>query len=187
MAYQQGIFPWHSFQGHPLWWSPNPRAILWSDHIHCARSLQKVRRQSGWRFSVDAQFVNVIQACAEPRAQSMGETWLSPELQQAFIELHQQGRAHSVEVYWENVLVGGLYGLRLEHVFCGESMFSRKSNASKLALLHLGAWLCERGIRIIDCQIDNPHLQSLGSQCLPRDDFLRRLAERYPSPLEIGH
>ncbi len=173
-AYERGIFPWYS-PGQPvLWWSPDPRAVLFPEEFRCSRSLAKRIRNGGFVTTLNRDFRGVIQACAAPRPGSPG-TWITPEMQAAYLELHRLGYAHSVETWHDGVLVGGLYGVRLGGVFFGESMFSRERDASKVALARL-VQVCQRNsIVVIDCQIASRHLRSLGSREIPRARFLALL------------
>jgi leucyl/phenylalanyl-tRNA---protein transferase len=184
-AYQRGIFPWYS-PGQPvLWWSPDPRAVLFPGELRRTRSLEKTLRNRGFRTDIDRNFAAVIEGCAAPRASSLG-TWITPEMQAAYLELHRCGYGHSFEAYLDDRLVGGLYGVRLGGVFFGESMFSRERDASKVALVRLTEYCLAEGIAVIDCQLASRHLQSLGSRLIPRAQFqalLRRHAgstERAP-------
>lgn len=173
-AYQQGIFPWYE-EGQPiLWWSPDPRAIIPVNQVHISRSLRKRLRKDDYRVSFDTAFVDVVHACAEPRRGSSG-TWITPEMQQAYIRLHELGNAHSVEVWdTDEKLVGGLYGVMLNKCFSGESMFSRAADMSKIALVYLAEWLQSRKVEVIDCQLPNPHLMRMGAIEIPREEFLQR-------------
>lgn len=169
-AYQRGIFPWYSADQPILWWTPNPRTILLPKQVHCSRSMVKWLRKCSWRVVVDQDFERVLGACAAPRAQD-GGTWITAEMHEAYCELHRQGYAHSIEVYAGAELVGGLYGVALGGVFFGESMFSRASNASKLALISLARWLAGERFALIDCQVASQHLYQLGAQDMPRLQF----------------
>lgn len=188
-AYRQGIFPWYE-QGQPiLWWSPNPRAVIAPGHIHISKSLAKTLRRGGYRITTDQAFERVIKACAEPRsepANRAGEnhTWISAEMIAAYIRLFEAGHAHSVEYWIDDQLCGGLYGLAIGKVFCGESMFSRANNASKIAFSHLAKGLEKAGFVLIDCQIENEHLKSLGAQTISRDDFIATLHETRDTTLD---
>ncbi|MEZ0154936.1 MAG: leucyl/phenylalanyl-tRNA--protein transferase [Candidatus Reddybacter sp.] len=179
-AYRQGIFPWYE-QGQPiLWWSPNPRAVIVPAQIHISKSLAKTLRRGGYRVTTDQAFAAVINACAEPRPEHLdrpdeNHTWISAEIIAAYIRLFEAGHAHSVEYWLDDQLCGGLYGLAIGNVFCGESMFSRASNASKIAFSHLARGLEEAGFVLIDCQIENEHLNSLGAQTMTREDFIATL------------
>jgi leucyl/phenylalanyl-tRNA--protein transferase len=180
-AYSQGIFPWYS-KGDPiLWWSPNPRAVLFPDKLHVSKSLQKLIRQKKMTTTINKAFNQVIQCCAQsPRIDQHG-TWITDEMQQAYIKLHQQGVAHSIECWLNHQLVGGLYGLALGQVFFGESMFSYQSNASKIAFVHLVDELKNNNYALIDCQVTTKHLLSLGAEEIPRNQFLKLIKQHVPS------
>ena len=175
-AYRRGIFPWYS-PGQPvLWWSPDPRAVLFPEEFHCSRSLARTLRARGFARSLDRDFAAVIDGCAAPRPGSPG-TWITSEMRAAYLRLHRLGVAHSIEVWHADTLVGGLYGVRLGGVFFGESMFSRERDASKAALAYLVA-LCRRNnLAVIDCQLPSQHLTSLGSRSIPRTQFQALLRE----------
>jgi leucyl/phenylalanyl-tRNA--protein transferase len=174
-AYRRGIFPWYSAGQPVLWWSPDPREVFIPAEFHVARSLRRSMRRAGFEYRYDSDFGGVIAGCAEPRAHSRG-TWITPEMQAAYTQLHARGLAHSAESWRAGRLVGGVYGVRIGGVFFGESMFSRETDASKAALAGLVAQCLAEGIELIDCQLPNPHLRSLGSRALPRAQFLARLA-----------
>ena len=176
LAYQHGIFPWFSADQAILWWSPDPRCIIEPAKVHISRSLRKHVRKHNFRISFDQAFEQVIGFCARPEDDE--GTWITDEMQEAYIELHQLGVAHSVELWRDDLLVGGLYGLSLGRCFFGESMFSRESNASKVAFAALCRQMERWGCPLIDCQVENPHLTSLGAQCIPREEFLSIL-EKY--------
>ena len=186
-AYQRGIFPWYS-PGQPvLWWSPDPRAVLFPDEFICSRSLAKTIRNAGFEVAVNRDFAATIDACAAPRAHAPG-TWITTEMRNAYLRLHRLGYAHSVEAWRAGKLAGGLYGVRLGGVFFGESMFSRERDASKVALAHLVCLCLKDGIAVIDCQLPSPHLASLGSRNLPRGQFQALLREHIslePRPLPL--
>lgn len=173
-AYNKGIFPWFTEDSPILWWSPNPRAVLFLDQLKISRSLKKILQKNLFEISFNRAFEQVIKACAEPRKHE-DSTWITEEMIEAYIELHRAGIAHSVEVWQHQKLVGGLYGVTIGGVFCGESMFSRVSNASKIALVYLVEHLQQRNFSLIDCQIMNPHLASLGAINIPRKQFLTLL------------
>ncbi|EPC02521.1 hypothetical protein L861_09260 [Litchfieldella anticariensis FP35 = DSM 16096] len=176
-AYRQGVFPWFS-DGQPiLWWSPNPRMVLFPEEIRIRRSLAKRLRNAGFRVSIDQDFPAVIDACATSRAYMEG-TWITHEMQLAYLRLHDLGYAHSVEVWHNKTLVGGLYGVALGNMFFGESMFSRVSDASKVALVHLARHLQARGGGLIDCQMHTQHLAWMGARDIARRDFIDYL-DRY--------
>ncbi|WP_374424811.1 leucyl/phenylalanyl-tRNA--protein transferase [Chromobacterium sp.] len=175
-AYSQGIFPWFS-EGEPiLWWSPAPRMVLCPAELKVSRSMDKVLRNQRYQIRVDTAFREVMAACAEPRGQQQG-TWIVPEMVEAYCRLHQLGYAHSFETWVDGELVGGLYGIGLGLMFYGESMFSRRSNASKLAFIHMVRHLQEQGVTMIDCQMHTRHLQSLGAKLVSRQTFLATLKE----------
>jgi leucyl/phenylalanyl-tRNA--protein transferase len=174
-AYQRGIFPWFEQGQPPLWWSPDPRMVLFPDQFHPSRSLRKTLRSGRFSVSSDTDFDGVTAGCAAPRAGSSG-TWLIPAMRTAYRKLHQMGYAHSVEVWQDEQLVGGLYGVALGQVFFGESMFSHVSDASKIAFAALVAQLRNHGYRLIDCQVSNPHLESLGARTIARQEFLTYLS-----------
>ena len=176
-AYRRGIFPWYS-PGQPvLWWSPDPRAVLFPEEFHCARSLAKTLRNGGFSASRDRDFAAVIDGCAAPRPGSPG-TWITAEMRAAYLELHRLGCGHSIEVWRAGELAGGLYGVRLGGVFFGESMFSRARDASKVALAQLVAVCRRNAIAVIDCQLPSRHLGSLGARTIPRAAFQRLLREQ---------
>jgi leucyl/phenylalanyl-tRNA--protein transferase len=175
-AYAQGIFPWFGEEDPILWWSPDPRAVLEPSAVHISRSLRKSARNRDWQYQMDSDFAGVIDACAEPRA-GQGGTWITPAVRAAYVDLFAAGAAHSMEVYQQDRLVGGLYGVALGGLFFGESMFSRVPDASKLALVLLARHLQRWGFGLIDTQFITPHLQSMGVREVPRRDFLQALAD----------
>ena len=175
-AYQRGIFPWYS-PGQPvLWWSPDPRAVLFPEEFNCSRSLGKTIRNGGFEVVIDRDFGAIMDACAAPRAHAPG-TWITSEMRSAYLRLHRLGQAHSFETWRNGQLAGGLYGVRLGRVFFGESMFSRERDASKVALAYLVAVCLRNSIAVIDCQLPSPHLESLGSRTIPRQQFQALLRE----------
>ncbi|HID46148.1 MAG TPA: leucyl/phenylalanyl-tRNA--protein transferase [Chromatiaceae bacterium] len=188
-AYRQGIFPWYGEDQPILWWSPDPRMVLFPEKLHVSRSLAKELRRERFQVTFDLAFDQVIQACAQPRKDDEG-TWLTPEMIVAFRQLHQLGIAHSVEAWQDGELVGGLYGNALGSVFFGESMFSRVPNASKVAFVCLVRSLSRTGYKLVDCQVFTPHLQSLGADLIPRADFLPLLkdgvADLRRFPIEVS-
>jgi leucyl/phenylalanyl-tRNA--protein transferase len=172
-AYQQGIFPWFS-PGEPiLWWSPDPRAILPVQECHQSRSLRRFMRHSPFRYTLNQAFERVIRACGEQRSEG---TWIGEDVRQGYLHLHQLGHAHSIEVWSGDQLVGGLYGVSLGKLFCGESMFSRQTNASKCALMVFCQHFSYYGGELIDCQVLNHHTASLGAREVPREHFLHALS-----------
>lgn len=174
-AYRSGIFPWYSGDEPILWWSPDPRMVLFCDELKVSRSLAKNLRNKGFEIRINSAFSRVIRACAEPRRSESG-TWIGREMQAAYVALHRAGHAHSFETWQEGRLVGGLYGVAIGRAFFGESMFSRATDASKVALVGLVATLRARGFPMIDCQQRTPLLASLGAREIPRRGFLHRLA-----------
>jgi leucyl/phenylalanyl-tRNA--protein transferase len=172
-AYRAGIFPWYSAGDPLLWWSPAPRTILWPRQVHVSRSLAKCLRQQRFDVRSNTRFADVMQACATVKRAGQRGTWIDHDMQEAYLRLHQAGLAESVEVFAMEELVGGLYGVRINGMFFGESMFHLVSNASKVALVHL----CRRpGIRLIDCQMPTPHLLSMGARQMSRDRFEHALS-----------
>jgi leucyl/phenylalanyl-tRNA--protein transferase len=189
-AYRLGIFPWYE-EGQPiLWWSPEPRTVLYPEHFRLRRSLRKALRNKPWKVSFDRNFDAVIRACAAPRDGSSG-TWITPDMIIAYNRLHIAGHAHSVEVWDENsTLIGGLYGIAIGRVFFGESMFSLATDASKIGYATLVCHLQHWGYRIIDCQMESAHLLSLGAENISRRTFRKQLErwtenEGHPSPWAV--
>ncbi len=173
-AYRQGIFPWYS-EGQPiLWWSPDPRTILIPEEIHVSRSLRKRLRKGAYQLRIDSAFESVLLQCAKSR-ENDGGTWLLPEMIAAYCDLNRHGQAHSIEVWHQDRLVGGLYGLSIGRVFFGESMFSLVSDASKIALVFLCEFAQDARFPLIDCQMYSGHLASLGAIELSRGDFLQQI------------
>ncbi len=184
-AYRLGIFPWYS-SGQPiLWWSPDPRLVLLPDQLKISRSLRKTLRQGRFEATVDQCFAEVITACAEPRHYGAG-TWITPEMRNAYCRLHRLGHAHSVEIWHQGQLVGGLYGVAIGRVFYGESMFSFISDASKVALVLLATQLKRWEFAVIDCQARTEHLLRMGAAEIPRTIFLELLQTYCPSPSREG-
>jgi leucyl/phenylalanyl-tRNA--protein transferase len=182
-AYRRGIFPWYSSGQPPLWWSPDPRMVLYCDELRVSRSLAKSIRNKGYEVRVDTAFAEVLRGCAEPRKHEPA-TWLNPDMRRAYARLHEEGYAHSFETWRGGELLGGLYGVALGRMFFGESMFTRATDASKVALVRLVQTLGARGFPLIDCQMYTPLLESLGAREIPRREFLRVLAAlvNYPEP-----
>jgi len=175
VAYRHGIFPWGTVERQPLWYSPDPRMVLFPAEFRLTASLRKTLRARRYEVRLDSDFAAVIGACATAPRPGQDGTWISPDMMDAYIRLHELGWAHSVEVYAEGNLTGGLYGLGIGRMFYGESMFSRRSNASKIAFAHLVRYLLAHDFGMVDCQMRTEHLASLGGREIPRDDFLARL------------
>ncbi|MEM8942043.1 MAG: leucyl/phenylalanyl-tRNA--protein transferase [Pseudomonadota bacterium] len=185
-AYQRGIFPWFEEPQPVLWWTPDPRAVLFVDELHLSRSLKKTMRRECYRLTFDEAFPRVLDACAEPRM-GQGGTWIGTEMRRAYIGLHKAGWAHSVEVWEDESLIGGLYGVCLANSFFGESMFSRRSNASKIAMAALIVTLGGKGVDMVDCQVESEHLSSLGARLIPRDQFEHLLINAAQRSFEPAH
>ena len=184
-AYALGIFPWFN-EGDPiLWWSPDPRMVLFTRELHVSRSLRRVVTSGSFRVTADTAFPEVMAGCAAPRADSEG-TWITEDMTAAYGQLARIGAAHSIEVWMGDALVGGLYGVAIGRMFFGESMFSRVSNASKVALVHLTRQLEAWGFELIDCQMSTSHLASLGAREIPRDEFVARVARLTRLPAIAG-
>ena len=176
-AYYRGIFPWYDESQPILWWSPDPRMVLFPEELRISRSMKRLLKKDLFKVSYNRAFEEVISNCAGISREGQDGTWITPPVKNAFLELHRCGFAHSVEVWQEEKLVGGLYGLLLKEksIFCGESMFSKVSNASKFGLIKFVEKLQLEEIKLIDCQVYTPHLESLGAREIPRKDFLKFL------------
>jgi len=173
-AYRHGIFPWFADPEPIIWWSPNPRCVLFPEEIKVSRTMRQILRQRRFTITFDHNFSTVIASCQKKRAGQMG-TWITEDMKEAYIKLHEMGYAHSVEAWYDGMLAGGLYGVSLGRCFFGESMFSQISNASKAAFITLVKYLQERGFGLIDCQVSSDHLLSLGAREIPREIFLSLL------------
>ena len=186
LAYQLGIFPWYS-EGQPvLWWSPDPRMVLRTDELMVRRSLAKRVRQRRYRITLDRAFAEVIEACGEvPRPGQQG-TWITDDMKQAYLALHRQGFAHSVEAWRDDELVGGLYGVAMGRLYCGESMFARAPDASKVAFVHLARQLALWDMPLIDCQVYTDHLARFGAVEVPRTDYLHQISQLVMGPHRPG-
>jgi leucyl/phenylalanyl-tRNA--protein transferase len=172
LAYQNGIFPWYSEDEPILWFSPHERFVLYPDELVVSKSMRKVLSSGQFKVTYNQCFADVIAACAKAPRPGQDGTWIIADMQQAYVNLHKKGYAHSVEVWQNNELVGGLYGVEVNNIFCGESMFSRVSNTSKIALIHL----CQSGrYSLIDCQVYTPHLESMGAGMISRDEYMKLL------------
>jgi leucyl/phenylalanyl-tRNA--protein transferase len=187
-AYRHGIFPWYSEDQPILWWSPDPRAVLLPENLKISRSLKKTLRKKIFRVTLDQRFADVIQACADiRRGEEDTGTWITPDMMNAYSKLHELGYAHSVEVWHEDKLVGGLYGIALGKAFFGESMFSRMTDASKTGFCYLVRQLEKWGFRFIDCQVESAHLASLGAKPIPRKQFIEMLKETLKFEDQASH
>jgi len=171
LAYRQGIFPWYEGQ-HILWWSPDPRFVLFPEELKESKSMRQLIRKGTFRFTIDKAFREVIANCKVISRRGQAGTWITDEVQQAYGKLHEAGYAHSAEAWLDGQLVGGLYGIRLGRAFFGESMFSKTSNASKYAFINYVRQLRSEGVELIDCQVYTEHLESLGARMIPRKDFI---------------
>jgi len=187
-AYRHGIFPWYSDEQPILWWSPDPRTVLFPENLHVSRSLKKSLRSGQFSVTLDRCFRDVIRQCAGPRPQYPdGGTWITTEMLEAYTRLHKQGYAHSVETWMDGQLVGGLYGVALGRAFFAESMFTHVSDASKVALVSLVRQLHAWGFRIIDCQQSSPHVLAFGAENIPRHEFLDHLTAALKLPGRRDH
>jgi len=182
LAYSSGIFPWYSDDEPILWWSPDPRLVLYPNELKVSGSLRKVLKKQAFRVTLDTAFKQVITACASIRE----STWIVDDMIHAYCRLHDASYAHSVEVWQDGELAGGLYGVSLGRCFFGESMFSRRSNASKVALYHLVEYLKTRHFDLIDCQVTSDHLLSLGAREIPRRQFLAEIKQSLKSRTLLG-
>ena len=178
LAYNRGIFPWFNEDSLILWWSPDPRMVLFPEKIKISKSMRKVINSGKYRLSTNTCFEQVLEHCSSVKRKGQQGTWITQAMKAAYLKLHQIGMAKSVEVWEEEQLVGGLYGVDLGHVFCGESMFSLKANASKLAFTYLAKELSKKNYCLIDCQMHTPHLESLGAEEIPRKQFINILKKK---------
>jgi leucyl/phenylalanyl-tRNA--protein transferase len=177
LAYANGIFPWYS-KGEPImWWSPEPRCVLYPDKLKVSTSLRQALKKGNYEVRFDTCFADVIRECSTTPRKGQRGTWITKEMQAAYVRLHELGFAHSTEVFMDNELAGGLYGVSIGRTYSGESMFHRKPEASKIALFHLAAKLKDWGYPLIDCQVTNPHLLSLGAEEMERREFLAKVRE----------
>lgn len=180
LAYRSGIFPWYGDAQPIMWWSPNPRMLLFPDKLHVSKNLQKKINKGIFTVTYNKNFAEVIRQCANVPRPDQGGTWITEDMEAAYIKLHQEGIATSVEVWLDGNLVGGLYGVDLSEkkIFCGESMFSGVSDASKIALYHLVEELKKKAYKFIDCQMYTDHLARMGAEEVPREQFVGYLSER---------
>lgn len=169
-AYQNGIFPWYNEEEPVLWWSPNPRFVLFPEKLHISKNIKKLLRKNIYQVTYNQSFEEVIRNCASIPRKDQDGTWIHPEMIATYTQLHQLGYAHSVEVWYDNQLVGGLYGIKMGNIFCGESMFSRKSNASQVGFITFLQQHTE--IKLVDCQVYSEYLEKLGAEEIPRTQFL---------------
>lgn len=186
LAYQMGIFPWFSDSGPILWWSPDPRLVLYPEDINVSKSLKKTISKNIFHVTMDTAFTQVISACAEARLDNSEGTWIGEDMITAYGKLHASGYAHSVEAWYEGELAGGLYGVSMGKCFFGESMFTRKSNASKVAFVMLVEFLKKLSFKIIDCQVTTDHLIRFGAKEIPRQLFLNQLEKAVAAPTLRG-
>ncbi|MEJ7677182.1 MAG: leucyl/phenylalanyl-tRNA--protein transferase [Segetibacter sp.] len=178
LAYQKGIFPW--FDGDvPVWWCPDPRFVLFPAELKVSKSMQVLLKRNTFEFTINKAFTEVIKACKEKERTDQNGTWITDDIKAAYIELHKLGYAHSAEVWINNELAGGLYGIRMDHIFFGESMFSHVSNASKYAFIKYVSLLIKEGVQLIDCQVYTEHLERLGARMIDRKEFLRWIEKDY--------
>ena len=175
LAYTSGIFPWFNEEDLILWWSPDPRMVLFPEKIKISKSMRRILAKGTFRLTKNAAFERVVNLCAAVPRKEQNGTWITKEMVQAYIKLFEKGVAHSYEVWDGEELVGGLYGVNLGHVFCGESMFSKRSNASKFAFIKMVEELKRKGCQLIDCQLYTEHLESLGAELIPRAVYLQLL------------
>ncbi|RVU01983.1 leucyl/phenylalanyl-tRNA--protein transferase [Mucilaginibacter limnophilus] len=175
LAYRNGIFPWYSDETPILWYSPHERFVLYPNNIKISKSTRQVLHSNRFTVTINKAFAEVIQACSAAKREGQDGTWITSDMINAYINLHKKGFAHSVEVWQDGELAGGLYGVEVGNVFCGESMFSRVSNASKTSLIYL----CQSGkYKLIDCQLHTEHLESMGAQMISREEYMQMLTEK---------
>ena len=186
LAYRKGIFPWYNAGDPILWWSPDPRMVFTPESFHVSRRLKRTLRNGAYRVTMDTAFTEVIHACATVPRPGQGGTWITAEMESAYIELHHAGYAHSIEAWRDGELAGAVYGVSLGAAFFGESMFSRRSDASKVALAAAMAQFEKWEVRLVDCQVANAHLARLGAYEVPRHAFLRMLERALRVPTRRG-
>jgi len=181
LAYRSGIFPWFNEADPICWWSPDPRFVLYPSQLKISKSMQQVVKKQTFQFSTNKAFKAVIHACSTTPRNGQNGTWITNEMQDAFLHMHQLGYAHSAEAWLNDELVGGLYGIRMGNVFFGESMFSHVSNASKFAFIQYVQMLQKENVQLIDCQVHTQHLESLGATMIPRKTFMQHLQQWIPA------
>ncbi|MBC7946557.1 MAG: leucyl/phenylalanyl-tRNA--protein transferase [Chitinophagaceae bacterium] len=179
LAYRKGIFPWYEGD-HILWWCPDPRFVLFPQDLKLNKTVRALLKEEAFDFTINKAFTQVIRHCKQITRPGQDGTWITDEVERAFIKMHELGHAHSAEVWQNDQLVGGVYGLRMGKIFFGESMFSRESNASRYAFVKYVQHLQEEGVRLIDCQVYTPYLESMGATMILREDFMRLLRELIP-------
>lgn len=172
LAYENGIFPWFNEDELILWWSPDPRMVLFPDKIKISKSMRKIVQSNKFTLTKNLNFKLVLEYCSKVEREGQEGTWITADMKKAYLKLHERGMAHSYEVWENDTIVGGLYGVDLGHIFCGESMFSLVSNASKFAFIHLARELSAKNYKLIDCQVYTEHLESLGAEEISRADFI---------------
>jgi leucyl/phenylalanyl-tRNA--protein transferase len=188
LAYHNGIFPWYNEEEPPLWWSPDPRFVLYPEELRVSKSMRQVLRGGAFEFRMNTSFPDVIRACMQTERPGQDGTWITPDVAHAYTTLHQQGYAHCAEAWQDGRLVGGLYGVWLGKVFFGESMFSHISNASKFAFINWVQHLRQQDVQLVDCQVYTAHLESLGARMMPRQVFIEMvetLAGKYSPTLTL--
>jgi leucyl/phenylalanyl-tRNA--protein transferase len=184
-AYQKGIFPWYNEEERPLWWSPDPRFVLFPKDLHMSRSMKKLLSKKHFEFKIDTAFEEVIAACAIVKREGQNGTWITTQMKEVYTELHAAGYAHSAEAWRNNELVGGMYGIKIGPVFFGESMFSKQNNASKFAFIKFVQHVMQDGVQLVDCQVYTEHVESLGARMIDRKEYLsllQRLKVRLTNP-----
>lgn len=185
-AYRQGVFPWFNPEDPILWWSPDPRFVIFFEEVHVSRSMSRTLRRGEFRLTMDEDFAGVIRGCASTPRPGQRGTWITGDMEQAYVRIHELGFAHSCEAWRGGELVGGIYGVALGRVFFGESMFSHASNSSKAALITLCRFLDAHGFHFMDAQLHTPHVERMGGREVPRSDFLRRLERGLALPTLRG-
>lgn len=179
-AYKKGIFPWYEEDELPLWWSPDPRFVLFPDELHISRSTQKVLAKDIFIFKTNTAFEEVMNACASVKREGQKGTWITKDIKDSYTQLHYDGFAQSAEAWLDDKLVGGMYGLQIGNVFFGESMFAKHTNASKFAFIQFVKQLSQQGVQLIDCQVYTSHVESLGARLIERTEYLRLLKQLIP-------